>query len=286
LERADVLNSHGRFVWYELSTTDLNAAAAFYAKVMGWSAWDASVPGRPCILFSDGKTSVSGLTHLSDDARGRGAMPSWTGYVGVDDVDAAVDRIKRLGGAVHVPPTNVADISRFAIFADPQAARLALFKWLKPQQERSVEPGARGHVGWHELLATDQQQAWDFYGDLFGWQKTNADVEETGTYQLFSAAGQTIGGMLTKPPTMTVPFWLYYFNSGDIDATARRVMAAGGQIVDGPVEIPGGTWIVRCSDPQGAMFALQGKRSGNAIGYFERVASPGPSGARGRTWSW
>jgi predicted enzyme related to lactoylglutathione lyase len=286
LERADVLNSHGRFVWYELSTTDLKAAAAFYTKVMGWGVWDASVPGRPCILFSDGKISVSGLTHLPEDARERGAKPSWTGYVGVDDVDAAVDRIKRLGGAVHVPPTNVADISRFAIFADPQAARLALFKWLKPQQERSVEPGARGHVGWHELLATDQQQAWDFYGDLFGWQKTNADVEETGTYQLFSAAGQTIGGMLTKPSTMTVPFWLYYFNSGDIDATARRVTAAGGQIVDGPVEIPGGTWIVQCSDPQGAMFALQGKRSGNAVGYFERVASPGPSGARGRTWSW
>ena len=281
-----MVNSLGRFVWYELSTTDVRAAAAFYTKVMGWGAWNASVPGRPCILFSDGKAAVSALTQLPDDARAMGAKPSWIGYVAVNDVDATAERVKRLGGAVHVPPTNVSDISRFSIFADPQAARLALFKWLKPGQEQPAEPGTRGHVGWHELLATDWEQALAFYGDLFGWQKTDAHIDERGTYQLFSAGGQTIGGMLTKPPAVPLPFWLYYFNSGDIDATARRVVAAGGQIFDGLVEIAGGSWIVRCTDPQGAMFALQGKRSGNALGYFERVASREPSGTRGRTWSW
>jgi uncharacterized protein len=281
-----VLSSHGRFVWYELVTTDVPAAMAFYTKIMGWGAWDVSMPGKAFILFSDGKASVGGLTQLSDDARETGTAPTWIGYVGVDDVDATADRITRLGGTVHVPPTDVSDISRFSIFADPQTTRLALFKWLKPGQGQPAEPDARGHVGWHELIAADWEKALAFYGELFGWQREDADIGDTDEYQLFSAGGQTIGGMLTKPPTIPDPFWLYYFNVGDIDAAAQRVKAGGGQILDGPTEVPGGSWIIRCVDPQGALFALKGTRRSPAVGYFERVASRDSSSTRGRRWSW
>ena len=276
---------HGRFVWYELVTTDVAAATAFYTSVMGWGAWDASAPGKPYILFGDGKTSISGLTQLPDDARQMGAQPIWVGYVGVDDVDATAARITRLGGAVHVPPTDVSDISRFSVFTDPQSARLALFKWRTPgQQQPSLD--APGRVGWHELAAADWEQAWTFYGDLFGWQKEDAEPGETGTYQSFSAGGQMIGGMFTKPPAIPAPFWLYYFNVGDIDAAARRVEAGGGQVLDGPVEVAGGNWIIRCADPQGAAFALEGQRRSRPVGYFERAAPRDASAAPGRKWSW
>jgi hypothetical protein len=281
-----VVNSHGRFAWYELITTDVEAAKAFYTKVMGWGAWDASVPGRPYTLFTAGKASVGGLMGLPEDARKMGGRPGWIGYVRVNDVDATADRIKCLGGVVHVPPTDVANISRFSVFADPQTARLALFKWLRPGQDQPAELGAPGHVGWHELLAADWEKALAFYSELFGWQKADSDIGAMGTYQLFSAGGQTIGGMVTKPPTMPAPFWLYYFNISDIDAAAQRVKAGGGQILDGPLEVPGGSWIVQCTDPQGAIFALEGKRGRKAIGYFERVASRDPSDGRGRRWSW
>jgi hypothetical protein len=83
-----------------------------------------------------------------------------------------------------------------------------------------------------------------------------------------------------------VPFWLYYFSIGDIDAAAERVKAGGGQILEGPLEVPGGSWIARCTDPQGAIFALEGNRSHNAIGNFERVVSRDPSDARGGRWYW
>ena len=55
-----VVNAHGRFAWYELITTDVEAAKAFYTKVMGWSAWDASMPGRPYTLFTAGRFPVAG----------------------------------------------------------------------------------------------------------------------------------------------------------------------------------------------------------------------------------
>ena len=101
-----------------------------------------------------------------------------------------------------------------------------------------------------------------------------------GTYQLFSAGGQTIGGMFTKPPAVLAPFWLFYFGVGDIDAAAGRVVAGGGQILEGPFELPGGSWILRCVDPQGAMFALEGQRSSTPIGYFKRAAPGDPQGVR------
>ena len=272
-----MVNSHGRFVWYELVTTDVKAATAFYSKVMGWGAWDVSVPGKAYILFGDGKGSISGLIQLPDDARQMGGRPSWVGYVGVDDVDATAARIARLGGSVDVPPTNASDISRFSMFTDPQGARLALFKWLRPGQQQPAPPHARGRVGLHELLAADLEQAWAFYGELFGWQKEKA---EAGPYPLFSAGGLTIGSMLAKPAAAPDPFWLYYFNVGDIDATMARVKAGGGEILEGPFEVPGGSWIARCADPQGAMFALEGMRKSSPVGYFVPGAAPG------RKWSW
>ena len=275
-----MINAHGRFVWYELMTTDIETAKAFYANVVDWGTRDA---GFAYNLFTVGDAPVTGLMNLPEDARRTGATPHWIGYVGVDDVDAAVDRIKQLGGAVHVPPRDVPNISRFSIIADPQMATLALVKGLKPGQAQSAELDTPGRVGWHELLAADWEKAFAFYGELFGWQKADAHVGAMGTYQHFSAGGETIGGMFTKPPTLPLPFWLYYFNIGDVDAAAERVKAAGGQILEGPTEVPGGR-VARCTDPQGAMFALIGKRS-EAVGYFERGATHDPD-TRGRRWSW
>jgi predicted enzyme related to lactoylglutathione lyase len=274
------MHARGAFVWYELITTDLQEAKRFYTRVMGWGAWDGSRPGKACILFTDRKTSIAGLTELPDDARRTGARPGWIGYVEVDDVAASVARIQSLGGTVSVPPTDVADMSRFAIFADPQAARLAIFKWLKAGYQEPAEPDRPGRVVWHELVASNGESAWAFYGALFGWQEADAETDETGTYRLFSAGRHVMGGILTKRATVSEPFWLYYFAIDDVEAAARRVEAEGGRILDGPVAVPGDSWIVRCEDPQGAVFALEGSRKGR-IGYFTR----GAADAR-RRWSW
>jgi hypothetical protein len=281
-----MIDSHGRFVWYELMTTDMAAAKAFYAKVVGWGTQDASMPGMAYTLFTAGTTAVSGLMELPEDAKKMGAEPRWMGYVGVDDVDAAAARIKELGGAVHVPPTDVPGISRFSIVSDPQRATFALFKWQDPGRQQAAEPGKPGHVSWHELFAADWEKAFAFYGELFGWQKSDTDIEPVDTYRPFSVLGQTIGCMLTKPPMVPAPFWLYYFDVGDIDAAAQRVKAGGGRILEGPFEAPGGTGVARCTDPQGAMFALEAKQGRSAIGYFERVAPRDPSDPRGRRWYW
>jgi len=274
-------DSHGRFVWYELMTTDLEAANAFYGEVVGWRTREASMPGSRYALFTAGDVSAAGLIDLPQDSQMHGAAPQWVGYVSVDDVDAAAHHVKELDGTVYVPPTDIADVSRFSVVADPQMATFILVKWRDAGRQLLIQSGALGHVGWHELLTIDWERAFAFYREIFGWQKAAADAGPTGTYLQFSAEGQTIGGMFNKPATAPASFWLYYFNVADIGAALDRVRAGRGKILEGPNDIPGGGRVARCTDPQGAMFALIGKQSDKGIGYFEREASR-DSSARAR----
>ncbi len=178
---------------------------------------------------------------------------------------------------MHIPPTKVPGISRFSVVADPQMATFVLFKVLSPPRSTG-RAGRPGSVGWHELISSDPEKAFAFYRELFGWEKGEVAVEME-TYQSFSVGGQTIGGMFTKPPMVPVAFRLYYFSVGDIDAPARRVKTSGGRILEGPCPIEpldGNRVVARCTDPQGAMFALTGKRSDRAVGYFEPATADDP----------
>jgi len=267
-----VADGHGSFVWYELITTDIECAKAFYPRVLGWGTQDVSMPSMAYSLFTLGEASVSGLMGLPAGADKIGTKPRWIGYVGVDDVDVTAALINQLKGAVHVPPTNFYNFSRFAVVADPQAASFGLISWLRPVQLPRAEANVPGSIAWHELLAADREKAFAFYGSLFGWQKAEARVGPRGTYQFFSAGQQTIGGIVTKPRTVSMPSWVYYFNVGDIDAAVQRVKIGGGQVLEGPIEVPGGSWIIQCLDPQGAIFALVGTRRYKAIVRFAPVA--------------
>jgi predicted enzyme related to lactoylglutathione lyase len=251
---------HGKFVWYELMTTDTKAAETFYRSVIGWGAQDTGMPDMSYTLMTVGAIPVAGLMAVPQRALDAGARPSWTGYVAVDDVDARAAQAKQDGGAIHHPPDDIPGVGRFAVIADPQGASLCLFKSnVEPGQ--SPTSGAPGTAGWRELYTTDREAGFAFYAKLFGWTKAeHVDMGPMGIYQLFAAGGETIGGMMTKPPAVPRSSWTYYFNVDAVDAAAARVQAAGGQVLNGPHQVPGGSWIVQCCDPQGAMFSLVAPR--------------------------
>ena len=259
-----MVNQLGHFAWYELLTTDVAAAGAFYGQVVGWDVKDASTSGQAYAVFTAGNAPIGGLMELPEEGRRLGATPRWVGYVAVDDMDATAAQISRLGGAIFVPPTN-SNIGRISIVADPQKATFALVTEPAYGERKPGGLDEPGHVGWHELLAADRKEIFDFYGELFGWQKANAETDPADLYQLFSAGGHMIGGMLTKLPSVAQPCWLYYFNVDDIGTAAKRVNAGGGRVLQGPIELPDACWIARCADPQGALFALQGARGPKGI---------------------
>jgi len=248
----------GNFVWYEYMAADAKAAADFYARVVGWSAKDAGMAGFPYTLFSVGATAVGGLMAMPEEARRMGARPGWLGFVGVPDVDAYAAKLVAAGGRVHRAAADIPGVGRFAVVGDPQGAGFVLFKGAPEEDPRAPLAGeALGNVGWRELRAGDLDGAFAFYSGLFGWRKTQAaDMRPMGVYQLFETAGGQSGGMMAKIAETPAPFWLFYFNVEAIDAAAARLASAGGRVVAGPREVPGGGWVARGVDPQGAEFAL------------------------------
>ncbi len=261
-------NSDGRFVWYELATTEVDTAKAFYSSVVGWDTADVEMPGSVYTLFTAGGTPVAGLTKLQAGAQKTGVAPQWMGYVGVDDVDATARKVKKLGGTVYVPPTDIPNVSRFSVVADPQMATLALIKGREGAQEQPPQSDAAGHVVWRELIASDWGKAFVFYNKLLGWQKASATPDPTGTYQEFSAGTETIGGMFNRPDGAAFSVWLYYFGVTDIEAAAKEIVARGGKIIFGPLTVPGAARLIQCTDPQGAVFGLMDRRARITIGCY------------------
>ncbi len=242
------------FVWYELMTTDRAAAEAFYRNVVGWEV-QACDGGMPYSIAHVGGRPAAGLMDLPEEARAAGMPPAWVGYIGVADVDAAAHEVRQAGGAVHRAPADIPGIGRFAVVGDPQGAMFMLFT--PSQANEPVPPMSPGHVSWHELYATDWRGAFEFYAGQFGWTKDQAmDMGPMGTYQLFAAGSHAIGGMMNRPEGMPVPAWLFYFTVPALDDAVARITANGGRVLNGPMEVPGGAWIVQAVDPQGAMFAL------------------------------
>jgi hypothetical protein len=249
-------HTHGRFVWYELMTTDMAAAESFYRDVIGWGAQDAGVSGVNYTMFIVDQRPVSGSMALPESARSMGIPPLWLGYIAVDDVDTLAADIVTDGGVVHRAAADIPGIGRFAIVGDPQGAAFALFKGNSSPPEPAAM-GTPGHIGWHELYAADDEEAFAFYSKTFGWLLSrDVDMGPMGVYKIFGLDGNDMGGMMTKSPEMPTPAWTFYFNVDAIDAALDRIKQAGGDVLNGPMQVPGDNWVIQCRDPQGAMFAL------------------------------
>jgi len=244
------------FIWYELATSDVAKAASFYGAVVGWSARDSGQPGMDYRLWSMGDAMVGGLMTIPADAAANGMRPVWLGYVSVADVDASVTAIIAAGGGVRMPAMDIPGVGRMAMVTDPQGAALYVMTPMGEGPSTAFASGKPGHGGWHELHTTDWQAALAFYSTQLGWGKSEAlDIGEMGTYLLFNAGGEPIGGMMNSPDVPR-PMWLYYFNVDNIQAAKSRLESAGGSVLHGPVQVPGGSWVLQARDPQGAMFAL------------------------------
>jgi uncharacterized protein len=253
----------GRFLWYELLTTDTDAAKAFYTQALGWGSQPFSAGPIPYTLWTRGGEDippVGGMMALPEEARSAGAPPNWVTYVGTPDVDGTVDRAKALGANVFVPPTDIPNVGRFAVLADPQGATFAVYK---PGSEPAPEADpALGEVSWHELATTDQKAGFTFYQDLFGWDnQQEMDMGPIGTYLMFGLRSRMYGGIFNKPADMPAPpHWLIYVRVDDVNVSVPQITALGGTLLNGPMEVPGGDLIATFLDPQGAAFAIHSKK--------------------------
>ncbi len=240
-----------KFAWYELLTPDLPAARCFYNAITGWeeSPW--------CDDTYDVWTAQDGVV-CGALAMPPGVQQSWLGYVAVDDVDAVVQRAERLRGTVVKPATDLPNMGRFAVLADPQGAAFAVSSMRGSADDTCA---ADRHFAWAELHTNDREAAWGFYAELFGWTAAGSFSmgPQWGTYFMFAAGGETAIGAVFDGAKVegARPFWLHYIRVADADEAARITVRRGGRILHGPADIPVGDGrVAQLLDPQGGRFGV------------------------------
>lgn len=262
-------NQHGDFVWYELMTSDADAAQEFYSGLLGWSFGDSSFNDVDYRTFSAGDAPIGGQLQLTPPMVEHGARPAWVGYIRVDDVPAALEKARSAGATVLMEGQEVPDVGPFAMLHDPEGAFYYIIDDQSGEESHafSAHGPMVGHCAWNELMAGDKAAALNFYGDQFGWKVTETmDMGPMGKYEMMKNGEDRdfmFGGLMSRPPAMPVSMWTFYFRVPEIHAAIAYVKANGGEVLNGPIEVPGGDLCINAMDPQGAMFSIIGTPEAN-----------------------
>ncbi len=258
-------NPPGDFIWYELMTPDAEGAKAFYDAVVGWSVGEAVAEynGYRMINTSDGGFA-GGVLSLSAEMKQHGARPIWLGYIHTRDVNSQIASIEAAGGKALMPATDIPNVGRIALVADPQGAPFYVMTPIPPvgrENEPSTvfSPGDPERCAWNELSTSDPASARSFYGGQFKWATDNfMPMGDHGEYRFIDLEGLTLGAIAGSRGDQP-PHWRFYFRVPSVSKAQELAEKAGGKILMGPMEVPGGDHIVIGMDPQGAEFALVGR---------------------------
>lgn len=246
----------GQFVWYELLTSDVDAAQAFYSDVIGWKIADAEMPGMDYRMCSGAEGGVGGMLKLTPEMESGGARPAWSGYIAVDDIDNAIAYFIGSGGDVLIETMDVPEVGQFSLLSDPQGVPIYVIQ-LADDGGNAFDRKAIGHCAWNELSTSDYDAAIEFYSGEFGWEQgEEMDMGALGNYQLLNFSGESHVGVMPVFDGGPPPHWRYYFRVPVLSDAIEKIKSGGGTIIHGPQQVPGGDTIVMALDPQGAAFCL------------------------------
>ena len=247
---------HGQFIWYELTTPDVDGAQKFYPRFTGWGTlpFDAEY-----MMWTTEGVPFAGLSRLPEAMATEGVPPNWLAYVEADDVDLTVKKAEAIGAKLVTGPGDIPGAGRYAVLADPQGAMFGVYKSTNPLGGGAWDGiPVLGRFSWHELMTNDSNKALDFYCALFDWEKQGVmDMGEGMMYHMVGKAGEMYGGVFDTPKEMAgmSPFWLLYINVADVGKAVKTAKKAGATIQRPQMDIPGGS-IAILGDPQGAGFAV------------------------------
>ncbi len=245
--------THGTPDWVDIGSPDMDATAAFYGGLFGWTTTEpgpVEETGGYRMFLKDGKM-VAGLGPAQE------GMPIfWTTYLAADDADKTAEQVEANGGAVFVEPMDVMDAGRMAIFADPTGAVFGV--WQAGQHTGAELKGPAGSLVWSELMTRDPEAARKFYEATFGL--TASDFPgSTNQYLVLSVGEEGVGGILPMGdefPAEVPNNWMTIFATDDTDATVAKATSLGGSIMKEPFDIEGAGRVAYLVGPHGETFGV------------------------------
>lgn len=244
---------HACFSWIDLSTTDAEAAKAFYSGLFGWHAVDLPLPdGGVYSMMQMQGYDVCGISQMQPEQQAQGMPPLWNSYINVDNLEAVTEKAAAAGATVIAPPFDVMDSGRMSVIADPTGAVVSF--WEAKNHIGSQIVNQPNSLVWNEVATRDAEGAKAFYNTLFGWEHI---YDTENDYHMFSNNGRMAAGMLvmTEEWGEIPPNWMVYFLVEDVNAMAAKVTELGGAVSVPPTEMGAGTFAV-LADPQGAVFTV------------------------------
>lgn len=236
--------------WVDVSTPNMEATKTFYSELFGWEATSYPEMGGYTNFTLRGKLVCGSAPTQSPDQH-----PAWGTYISVDNADATAQAVRENGGQVAMPPMNVSELGRMAIFQDPTGAFFGV--WQPGQHKGAGIVNEPGSFVWNELNTRDMDAAKAFYTKVFPWTaKTNGEAADA--YTEWQLDGRSIaGGMVINesfPPNVP-PNWLTYFAVADSDATVAKATDLGGTAIMPGMDTDQGR-IAIIADPHGAVFGV------------------------------
>jgi predicted enzyme related to lactoylglutathione lyase len=241
--------------WVELSTTDDQAALAFYGALFGWVDEPNEMgPGMYYHMQKLRGLEVAAMYQQGDEEQQQGVTPHWKTYFTVDDIAKTTDQAKESGAKVMFGPMEVFDAGHAAILQDPQGAVFAL--WQAKDHIGVRVKDETGAIMWNELLTDAAEDSTKFYSNLLGM--TSSKMSGPVDYTMLNVGGTDVAGVMAITDEMgpVPPHWMVYFGVDDVDASANKAESLGGSIMVPPADIPEIGRFAGLNDPQGAVFFI------------------------------
>ena len=249
-------------IWFELTAPDPARAARFYDRVLGWTTQPSPTPEHGGYLLAAAPDGVSVAGMMAPPP---GAPPNggWGIYFATRDIAATLALAQQRGATILLAPMAIPHVGTIAILRDPQGVDLRLMQPVAQDEAApfSQAPDAVGHAVWIELATPDPDEALAFYGALFGWTAAGAmPMGQMGDYTFLAAGDARPGAVMSSVSTQAPARWNSYVLVAEIDTAIVAAQAAGGTVIQGPDEIPGGDYSANILDPDGSQIGLVGPR--------------------------
>ena len=238
---------HGKVVWHDLVTPNLDGAKSFYGGLFGWTFDDVS---DDYTVVKNGGRLIGGMAQL----KSADYTSYWVPLVSVGDVDRAVDATVAAGGERLVKSFDVPGRGRVGVLRDPSGAAFGVVRATQGDPVDRIP--AAGDWWWNEVWTDNVDASAGFYSKHFGFDITKETVAGE-SHTLLTAGAVPRVGVVEKSDTRIPDVWVAYVRVADVEAVVSKARTLGGTVLLAPTaEVRNGA-VAILADPHGAGFVVQ-----------------------------